>query len=305
MKVIRDLNQAETERESVLTVGAFDGLHLGHQELLRQLVRRAQQTDRCSGMVTFDPLPRTVLQPNENTTCLTTPKEKIRLLTRWGLDLVVIVPFTRELARTSARDFVQMLCARLQMAELWIGWDFALGSGRAGNPRTLTQLGRTMGFQVHVIEPVSDGAVVISSTQIRQLITAGRVREAAEMLGRYHEVEGTVVQGEGRGKELGFPTANIELPAHCALPAVGVYAAYVDHGDQRYPAVANIGYRPTFGESELCVEAHLMGFHGDLYGEQVRLRFVERLRAERRFASAEALRGQINRDLAEAQDILE
>ncbi len=304
MKVIRDLTQAETDRETVLTIGAFDGLHLGHQELLRQLMRRAYQTDRCGGMVTFDPLPRTILRPDDNTTCLTTTEDKIHLLSQWGLDLLVILPFTRKLAQTSARDFTQRLCTHLRMAELWIGWDFALGRGRAGNARTLTRLGQTMGFRVQIIEPVRDGSVVVSSTQIRHLITEGRVREAADMLGRYHQARGTVIVGEGRGRQLGFPTANLQLSEHCALPASGVYAGYFLCGDQRFPAVANIGCRPTFGEGEQCVEVHLLDFRGDLYGREVGFQFVERLRAECRFTNPAALVVQIEKDIARAREIL-
>ncbi len=304
MKVIRDLNQADTEHESVLTIGAFDGLHIGHQELLKQLIRRAKEAQRWSGMVTFDPLPRSVLTPDENMVCLTSVEAKIELLTQWGLDLLVIIPFTRELAQTSARDFVQMLCEHLHMTELWIGWDFALGRGRTGNARALTKLGKMMGFDVHVIEPVQNGSVVISSTQIRQLIAAGRVHEAAELLGRYHQVRAVVIAGAGRGRKLGLPTANLQVSEHCAVPGRGVYAGYVRRGDERYAAVANIGYRPTFGEEEYTIEAHLLDFHGNLYGQEIRLDFVERLRAERYFPSAEELGAQIREDIARAREIL-
>jgi len=305
MRIIRDLHQAQSEHETVLTIGAFDGLHLGHQDLLQQLIHRTQQTDRVSGVVTFDPLPRTILHPASNTICLTTTEDKIELLTQWGLDLLVILPFTPELARTSARDFVQMLCEYLHMTELWIGWDFSLGRGRAGNASALTKLGKAMGFHVHVIDPVRDGPVVISSTQIRHLITAGRVREAAEMLGRYHQLRAVVISGEGRGKRLGFPTANLQLSEHCAVPASGVYAAYVAYREQRFPAVANIGCRPTFGEEEHGVEAHLLDLDGNLYGEHIGLQFVERLREERRFPNAEALCAQIEKDIAQAREILQ
>jgi riboflavin kinase/FMN adenylyltransferase len=304
MKVIRDLTLANPDRETILTVGAFDGLHLGHQELLRHLMRRAHQTDRRGGMVTFDPLPRTILRPDDNTTCLTTTADKIHLLSEWGLDLLVILPFTRQLAQTSARDFTQMLCTYLRMVELWIGWDFALGHGRAGNVRGLTKLGQAMGFTVQIVEPVRDGSVVVSSTQIRHLIDEGRVREAADMLGRYHQARGTVVAGEGRGRQLGFPTANLQLSAHCALPASGVYAGYVWCADQRYAAVANIGRRPTFGAGEQAVEVHLLDYQGDLYGQEVGFQFVERLRAEHRFRDAAALVAQIEKDIALAREIL-
>lgn len=305
MRIIRDLHQANVGRETVLTIGAFDGLHVGHQELLRRLMRRARQTERLSAVLTFDPLPRTVLGPANNTICLTTVEDKIRLLQQWGLDLLIILPFTRELANTSSRDFVQMLCEHLRMSELWVGWDFALGRGRSGNVSTLRNLGRAMGFQLHVIEPVNDGEVVISSTEIRNLITNGRVREAAEMLGRYHQLTGVVVAGEGRGKDLGFPTANLRVPDHCALPGMGTYAVYASFRGERHPAVVNIGCRPTFGAGECTVEVHLLDFDADLYGQQIHIQFVERLRAERRFPSPDALRAQIERDVATAREILQ
>ncbi len=314
MRIIRDLHQANIGRETVLTIGAFDGLHLGHQELLRRLIRRARQTERISGVLTFDPLPRAVLDPITNTTCLITTEDKIKLLEKWGVDLLVILPFTRELANTSARRFVQMLCEHLHMTELWVGWNFALGHRRTGNVSALKKLGEAMGFHLHVIEPVSDGEVVISSTAIRNLIAEGRVREAAEMLGRYHQVKGLVVPGEGRGKQLGFPTANLQLPEHCAVPAVGVYAVYAIISGKCYPAVVNIGFRPTFGAGERnavppsverVMEVHLLRFDGDLYGEQITIQFVERLRKERRFSDADALCRQIKKDVARAQEILQ
>jgi riboflavin kinase/FMN adenylyltransferase len=304
MNTIRDLSQANIQRDTVLAIGAFDGLHLGHQELLRRLILRARQTDRASGMVTFDPLPRTVLNPSSNTVCLTSAQDKAELLAAWGLDLLAILPFTPALAHMAARDFVHILCEHLRMSELWIGPDFALGRGRTGNGRVLSRLGQTMGFAVHVIEPITDGTAVISSTQIRQLIVAGRVREASEMLGRYHHLTGIVIRGTGRGRQLGFPTANLQVPKHCAVPADGVYAVYVVHRDRRHRGVANIGYRPTFEEGQYGIEVHLLGFAQDLYGEEVRLLFVERLRGERRFSSAHALCAQVEKDRRQAQEIL-
>jgi len=304
MRIIHGLHQANPERETVLTIGAFDGLHLGHQALLRRLVSRARQTERLSGVVTFDPLPRAILAPANNAICLTSIEDKIELLGQWGMDLLVILPFTLELARTSARDFVRILCDRLCMSELWIGWDFALGRGREGDVRTLKKLGKAMGFHVHVVAPVSNGEAVVSSTQIRNLLSAGRVREAAEMLGRYHQVKGCVVAGIGRGRQLGFPTANLQVSLHCAVPASGVYAVYATVRGKRHAAAANIGFRPTFGVGERSVEVHLLDFNGDLYGEEISVQFVERLRDERRFPTAEALRAQIEQDIAEAQEIL-
>jgi riboflavin kinase/FMN adenylyltransferase len=305
MKVIRDLGQASVERETVLTIGAFDGLHLGHQSLLKRLMRSAQEANRLSGVVTFDPPPRMVLAPDSNLICLTTTEDKIELLQAWGLDLLVIIPFTWEVARTSARDFVRPLCDRLRMAELWVGWNFALGRGREGNAPALTKLGQEMSFVVHVIEPVSEGGAAISSTQIRNLLGAGRVREGAEMLGRYYQIGGGVVPGAGQERHVGYPTANLNVRQVCTLPGSGTYAAYAIARGKRYPAVANIGTRPTFGEGPPAVEVHLLDFVGELQGEWVRVQFVERLRDERRFASVKALRTQIKKDIVRAREILD
>jgi riboflavin kinase/FMN adenylyltransferase len=178
MKILHNLQQADIQQETVLTVGAFDGVHLGHRQLLERMMRRARETGRTSGLVTFDPLPRAVLNREGNAVCLVSLQDKIELLAQWGLDLLVVLPFTTELANTSARDFVAGLCQHLRLGELWIGWDFALGRGRTGNAAALTRLGEQMGFEVEVIEAVHEGTAVISSTEIRRLLAEGRVQEA-------------------------------------------------------------------------------------------------------------------------------
>lgn len=274
MRIIRDLHEASVERETVLTVGTFDGLHLGHQRLLRRLMRSARASERLSGVVTFDPLPRTLLAPESNLMCLTTIEDKIELLQSWGLDLVVIVPFTWEVARTSARDFLRPLCERLRMAELWVGWNFALGRGREGNVATLQQLGQEMGFRVHVVQPVRDGGAAISSTQIRSLLRAGHVREAGEMLGRNYSVRGILVPEAGEGWLSGSPVAFLQVRDICTVPTQGVYAAYVVLQGKRYHAVANIGAHPN------SVEVLLLDSPSELYGNEVRLEFVEYVRHE-------------------------
>jgi len=304
MRVIRDPKQAGLEQDTVLTIGAFDGLHLGHQELLKRLVRRAKQTYRLSGVMTFDPHPRAVLSPTDNTFCLTTTEDKVAILQQWGIDLLVVLPFTRDLARMSAHDFMQMLALDLRMTELWVGWNFALGRGREGDVKALKKLGRELGYAVHEIAPVQEGDVVVSSTQIRSLIAAGRMREAAEMLGRYHVLRGRVVRGTGRGKQLGYATANLQPERKCLVPPAGVYAAYASVSEQRHLAAVNIGMRPTFGGHELTIEVHLLDFEGDLYGQDLSVQFVERLRDEKRFANEQALRSQIAADVAHVREVL-
>lgn len=305
MRIIRDLNQAHVERDTVLTIGAFDGLHLGHQTLLRRLMQSAREANRLSGVVTFDPPPRRVLDPGSNMLCLTTTEDKIELLEAWGVDILVIVHFTWEVARTSARDFVWPLRERLRMAELWVGWNFALGRGREGDAAALQRLGQEMGFDVHIVEPVREGEVPISSTQIRNLLGAGRVREAAEMLGRYYQLSGIVVSDAGRERQLGHPTATLHVQHICTLLHSGAYAAYAIARGKRYPAVVYIGTHATFGEGQPAVEVHLPDFAGELQGEMLRVQFVERLGDERRFASGQALRTQIEKDVARAREILE
>ena len=312
MLVIRDLSQARLEQDSVLTIGAFDGLHLGHQELVRRLIRSARESSRLSGVVTFDPLPRTVLAPDNSFICLTTSEDKIELLGDWGVDVLIIIPFTMEVANTTARDFILRLRERARMTELWVGWNFALGRGREGNVENLRRLGQELGYRLQVIEPVSDGAVPVSSTQIRHLLASGRVREAAEMLGRYYQLRGivpTAAPGEGKA---GLPTARLTMVEICTLPASGVYAVYAATDAGVFRAVANIAPRPESAvPGQPCgecpaptVAVHLLDFAGDLQGQRVRLQFVERLRDERHFASVDELSKQIRRDIARAKELL-
>lgn len=304
MRVIRDLSQASVDRETVLTIGAFDGLHLGHQTLLKQLMRSAREAGRLSGVVTFDPLPRAVLMPDSSLMCLTSTEDKIELLETWGLDILVIVPFTLQVARTSARDFVWPLRDRLHLAELWVGWNFALGRGREGDVPALKRLGQEMGFEVHVVEPVADGGLVISSTQIRNLLGAGRVSEAAEMLGRYYQFRGVVVPGVEPEERAGFATGNLRVENLCSLLAGGVYAAYVVVRDRRYPAVASITAEPACEGDRPTIQIYLPDFEGELVGERIAVQFVEHLRDEHHPASARARRAQIKRDIARAREIL-
>jgi riboflavin kinase/FMN adenylyltransferase len=306
VQVIRDLAQAQVEHDTVLTIGAFDGLHMGHQDLLRRLIQSARECQRRSGVVTFDPLPRTLFAPDNAVICLTTIEDKVELLESWGVDLLIIIPFTWEVAQTSARDFVHPLRERARMVDLWVGWNFALGRGREGDVAQLKRLGSDMGFTVHVVEPVRDGAVIVSSTQIRNLLNAGQVREAAEMLGRFYQFWGVIVPAVGRERHVGFPTARLQVLDVCTLPASGVYAGYVTARKQVHRAVANIGTcGPSFEPAAPVVEVHLLDVGEVVSGERVRLQFVERLRDERRFSSVEASRRQTHKDIAQAREILQ
>lgn len=304
MHVISHLDQVTLEQETVLTIGSFDGVHRGHQRLFHCLVARARDQGRLSTALSFYPHPRVVLQPDAPPSYLTSEIERARLLDALGLDILALIAFTRELADTPAEVFVRMLVERLCMRELWVGPGFALGRGREGQIPALRRLGQQLGYSVHVVEPVYEDGQPISSTRIRALLAEGHVERAAELLGRYYAISGAVLHGAARGRRLGFPTANLRVPAERAAPADGVYAVWAHVGAERYPAVANIGIRPSFDAGERLLETHLMGFAGDLYGRCLRVEFVRRLRGERRFESGEALSAQVQQDMQQAMAIL-
>lgn len=304
MQVIDNFSQAKLNRDALVTIGAFDGVHLGHQHLIKQLVQEARRTDRLATLITFHPHPSAVLSSHNPASYLTTPGEKAALLEKLGLDLLAILPFDRKMARTPASDFISMVCQHLRMKELWIGADFALGRDRRGDVAALKAMGQEMGFTVHVIEPLTWQGEAISSSRIRSLLLKGRVREAAKLLGRYPSLAGKVVRGAERGRCLGFPTANLDVRKERAVPADGVYAVYVLVGEERYQGVANIGVRPTFGDTERIVETHLMDFQGDLYGLDLVVEFVERLRSEQWFLDVKDLTAQIKKDIDQARQIL-
>ncbi|MBC7222702.1 MAG: bifunctional riboflavin kinase/FAD synthetase [Anaerolineae bacterium] len=305
MQIADQLADIALQEESLLTIGAFDGVHRGHQYLIRNLVRRARQTGRLSALLTFYPHPRTVLLPGRPFQYLTSPGEKAALLERLGLDLAAIVPFTQELAQTPAREFVAELQRRFRMRELWVGRDFALGRNREGDVEALRAMGQEMGFTVHAVEPIKCEGEVVSSTRIRILLMEGKVREAARLLGRLYAISGTVISGSRRGASLGLPTANIQVLPERLVPARGVYATFAWVGDLRYKSVTNIGTCPTFGQHEQRVETYLLDFEGDLYGYDLVVEFVARLRDERRFPDATALLHQVTQDVWMAQRVLE
>jgi riboflavin kinase/FMN adenylyltransferase len=297
----------------VLTVGNFDGLHLGHQAILATVVRRARDLRGEAVVYTFDPHPRKVLRPESAPGLLVTLEQKLELLAAAGVDAAVVEPFTADFARTSAEQFVrEQLHRRLRPLEVYVGYDFHFGRDREGSMRMLTELGPRLGFSVTIIPEVTQDGDDVNSTRIRELLDQGRVERAHAMLGRAYSARGRVVKGEGRGRGLGFPTANL-APENEVLPAAGVYAGWLrllDAGDPpagtRLAAVTNVGRRPTFeGAGRLVAEAHCLGFEGDLYGRRVELSFDHRLREERRFAGPAALREQIRADLAEARRRLE
>ena len=305
MKLMRELADAALEKPSALCIGVFDGVHLGHRHLIDKLIENARAGDLLAGVLTFDRHPHELLAPARDIRYLTTFEEKLDLLSELGLDFVLALTFTRELSQTSARDFVLSLLKQLRMSELWTGPDFALGRARQGDAAYLTALGQELDFRVHALEPLTHQGQVISSSAIRALLRDGRVSEASHLLGRYPSLRGKVVSGARRGHQLGFPTANLAVDQRMMIPADGIYAVHVRWGTANHQAVVNVGVRPTFDDrGGRIVEAHVLDFAGDLYGETLQVHFVKRLRPERRFESADALMAQMNQDVTETRRLL-
>jgi len=304
MRITTQLNCLEPDQQVALTIGSFDGLHIGHQHLVRRLVARAREIGVLAAALTFTPHPRRVLSPELRVVLLSTPAERNTLLAELGLDLLIELPFTRELAATGAKEFVRMLTGCLQMAELWVGDDFALGRDRSGDRRALQELSAELGFGLHVLSPVLADGQPVSSTRIRHLVEAGRMREAAALLGRPYSLNSVVAPGAQRGRTLGFRTANLRIAPERAMPPNGVYAVCVQLDGEQLPGVANLGIRPSFDAGEVLLEVHLLGVERDLYGRELCVLFIERLRGEIAFDDVEALKAQVQRDIAQARAIL-
>ncbi len=295
---------------TAVTIGAYDGVHLGHRALLRNLCELAEARGLSTVVVTFDRHPASVVRPESAPTQLTDLEQKLELLAECGIDRTLVITFDKERSAESAEDFVtEVLVDQLTARIVVVGEDFHFGNGRRGNVALLNELGRGCGFEVIGVGLTGDGGSAVSSTRIRALVAAGQVEEAATLLGRPHEVRGPVVHGDGRGgPELGFPTANVAVGADIALPADGIYAGWYTRPDRRrHPAAISVGRRPTFyepGTAPVLVEAYLLEFEGDLYDEPGRVSFVRRLRDERQFDSVEALIAQMHRDVEAARQAL-
>lgn len=287
-------------RPAGLTIGGFDGVHRGHQALLRRLVEDAHKHSLEAIALTFDPLPRQVLGKKHND-LLTNLKDRTTYLANLGIDGVVVLPFNRDLAQTSAQDFVDMLAQHLELRVLWVGPDFTLGQSQEGDVRFLQQAGKEYGFRVHTVAPFLWQGKPVHSTRIRQALRKGDVVSANAMLGRPYHLLGKVVAGERRGRTLGFPTANLDIPPARLLPTNGIYVCRAHLARGTFGAVINVGTRPTFDEGIKTVEAHLLDFSADIYGEQMELKFLAYLRPERKFDKVETLVAQMQEDLAQAR----
>jgi riboflavin kinase/FMN adenylyltransferase len=293
-------------QQPVLALGNFDGLHRGHMKIIERVRRRADERVGVAVALTFEPHPTRVVRPDKAPKLLMTKAQKLEALREAGMDGVAIVQFSMEISQWPPEVFVQrVLVDWLQVAEVWVGANFLFGHDRAGNFSLLRLLGARDSFRAEKIDPVRFRDFVVSSTRIRRLVAEGRVDEAGALLGRHYAIEATVVEGDGRGRRIGFPTANLDTPNEL-LPPDGVYASFMLLDGVIYPSVTNVGTRPTFGVgARLVVETHVLDLDADLYGRQVTVAFVQRLRDERRFEGVEALRAQIAADCSHARALFD
>lgn len=304
-EIFRTLSDAHLTQPSVITIGSFDGVHRGHAHLIQTVIEHAHAKKAASVVVTLNPHPRLVLRPDAPMQLLSTLDERVAGLVGKGLDYVVVFPFSREQSKLRAREFVELLRNHLNMVELVCGPNFALGYKREGTLPVLEDLAKEFGFTVTVVEPRAFEDGIISSTRVRALVGEGQVAHAAELLGYYPMLRGVVVHGDHRGRELGFPTANLEVPDLKLIPANGIYAVRVRLGSDWYDGAASIGVRPTFGGGgRRLVEIYLMDFARWIYGEELQVYFIARLRDELKFDNIQDLLDQMGHDVETAREIL-
>jgi riboflavin kinase/FMN adenylyltransferase len=307
VQIVASLNQTLPQWPAmVLTIGRFDGIHRGHRRLIGQVVERARRLQAAAAVLSWDPHPSTVLQPDSPAALLSDAEEKALLLAELGVDLFLRVPFDADVRQMPAAAYLAQIGAVVPLRELWIGEDFRMGHGRSGDAAELARIGGMLGFSVHTVGRVCADDGKIGSSEIRRLISSGRLADAAVLLGRPFSMAGTVVHGDQRGRTIGFPTVNLQVDPALIVPGNGVYAGWAQLADgSRVAAVTNIGTRPTFDGVSRRIEAHLLDWSGDLYGRRVRVTFVERLREEQRFSGIDALKAQIADDAARARVLLQ
>jgi riboflavin kinase/FMN adenylyltransferase len=305
VQVEEELAGLQPDNDTLLTIGVFDGVHLGHRRLISELIRQARQKKLLAGVVTFRQHPEDLLTPGSRLPFLTDIKKRTALLKEEGVDFIVTLSFNKELAVLSARRFMELLQKYLRMRGLVIGTDFALGKDREGDTDAIQRLGGEMGFSVTVVPPLKINGAVVSSTALRKALAKGDIKKVHELTGRHFSLRGKVVEGAGRGEGLGFPTANMDIKSGQALPPDGVYVGLTRANGKVYQSMTNIGRNPTFGDTERTVESYLVDYHGDLYGKEIQLEIVARLRDEIKFASAGELKRQIVMDIAQGKKLLE
>lgn len=305
MQVEEELARFAPQRETLIAIGVFDGVHLGHRHLIEYLKRQAMVREYLAGVVTFANHPQEIVSPQIPVSYLTNLEEKINLLKQLDIELVVPLSFNLELAQLPARQFIQLLQKHLNMKGLILGPDFALGRNREGDIFTLRSMGKEMGFTTDVVAPKIIEGETASSTNVRKALAQGNIQKAGMLLGRPFSLKGPVIHGVERGTSLGFPTANLQAGLDQALPADGVYVTRAFIDDRAYPSVTNIGTRPTFGQGERTIEVYILDFSGDVYGEMLKIELLERLRDEKRFSDPAELKAQIEMDVGRARQVFQ
>lgn len=307
MQIFREISELPTEKNSVLTLGTFDGIHLGHQEIISKVLEISKEKNLRDMVITFFPHPRNVLSNRDNVKVLSTLDEKIELFEKIGINNLFVIKFSDQFSKLTPKEFLEVyLVKSVGLSEIVIGYDHHFGKGREGDSEFLMEASNQFNFNVTKVEPFNVDGVSVSSTKIRNALDEGDVVTSEKMLGRYFAFSGTVVPGDKRGRELGYPTANIKLDyEHKLLPAIGIYAVLASLNGNDIPALLSIGKRPTFYESgEIVPEVHLLDFNREIYGEKITVKMVERLRGEEKFESAEELIEQMHKDKIEGEKIL-
>lgn len=307
MDVYKNLSDIHTPFPTpTVTIGNFDGVHLGHQMLFSEVVQKAYKTKGTSVAITFDPHPLQVVRPDIGLKLISTPEQKQELISHAGLDALITIPFTKEFSSTPADSFVdEVLIKTIGVRELVVGYDYAFGKGRQGNIAFLKEQGARKGFGVTVVEAYYVEDMLVSSTKVRELVTDGRMRDVRKLLGRYYQIRGVVKMGKRRGGSLlGFPTANLYISEEDLCPKHGVYVTQVIYDGRCYGGVLNIGYNPTFGGEILSAETHIFDFNEDIYGRPIKINLLQFLRGEKKFSGPDELTRQISQDVEQAKKVL-
>lgn len=307
MEIYTDLSKIKKKfKKPIVTIGNFDGVHIGHQILFSEIVHRAYKENGTSIAITFDPHPLKVVRPDIGIKLISSCEQKKELIEMAGLNALIIMPFTEKVAAIPAEKFIDdILIGKIGMQQLIVGYDYALGRGREGNIPFLKEQGRKKGFPVTVIEAFYVDGILASSTKVRELISAGEMQKVKKILGRYYQIRGQVKKGKRRGGPvLGFPTANLEMDSDALCPRHGVYVTQVAYQGRCYGGVLNIGYNPTFSEKKISAETHIFDFNQDIYGQDLKINLLAFLRPEKKFSGPAELTRQISKDVAQAKEIL-
>lgn len=307
MEIYTDLSEIKKPfKNPIVTIGNFDGVHVGHQILFSEVVNRAYKEEGTSVAVTFYPHPLKVVRPDIGLKLISTCDQKRELIEMAGLDVLIILPFTKQMAEIPAEKFIDdILIKTIGVRQLIVGYDYALGKGREGDIPFLKEQGCRKGFPVTVVEPFYVDGILASSSKVRELVTAGEMQKVKKILGRYYQIRGQVKRGKQRGGPLlGFPTANLEIDSDDLCPRHGVYVTQVVYKGKCYGGVLNIGYNPTFSEDKISAEAHIFDFNQDIYGQDLKINLLAFLRPEKKFSGPEELAGQISEDVAQAKKVL-